>query len=41
LIGAAPSLAASVGQALGVPINRIPVTPEYLMELVRQRGDNA
>ena len=41
LIGAAPALAAAVGQALGVPINRIPVTPEYLMELVQQRGDNA
>jgi CO/xanthine dehydrogenase Mo-binding subunit len=37
LIGAAPALAAAVGQALGVSIRRIPVTPEYLMDLCRER----
>ena len=31
-LGAAPALAAAVQHALGKPITRIPVTPEYLME---------
>lgn len=32
LVGAAPALAAAVSQATGLPISRIPVTSEYLME---------
>jgi CO/xanthine dehydrogenase Mo-binding subunit len=32
-IGAAPALAAAVQHALGVPVERIPVTPEYLLEV--------
>ena len=34
LIGAAPALAAAVSNALGVPIQRLPVTPEYLMGVI-------
>ncbi|MDC7223732.1 MAG: xanthine dehydrogenase family protein molybdopterin-binding subunit [Spirochaetales bacterium] len=33
LIGGAPAVAAAVEQALGVKVNRIPLVPEYLMEL--------
>jgi len=33
-LGAAPALASAVEHALGQSINRIPVTPEYLMEAV-------
>lgn len=33
LIGAAPALALAVSNALGVPIRRLPVTPEYLLEV--------
>lgn len=33
LLGAAPAFAAAVEQALGVRIDRLPVTPEYLMEV--------
>lgn len=33
LLGAAPALAAAVGDALGIPIRRLPVTPEYLLEV--------
>ncbi len=39
LIGAAPALAAAVGQAVGVCVDRIPVTPEYLAELCQHRGE--
>lgn len=35
LIGGAPALAAAVSNALGVPIHRLPITPEYLMEVVK------
>ncbi|HEX2953783.1 MAG TPA: xanthine dehydrogenase family protein molybdopterin-binding subunit, partial [Bacillota bacterium] len=34
LVGGAPALAAAVGNALGIRIDRLPVTPEYLMEAV-------
>ncbi|HSK68383.1 MAG TPA: molybdopterin cofactor-binding domain-containing protein, partial [Candidatus Limnocylindria bacterium] len=34
LVGAAPALAAAVEDALGRPVTRLPVTPEYLLELV-------
>lgn len=34
LLGAAPALAAAVGNALDISIRRIPVTPEYLMEVM-------
>lgn len=34
LLGTAPALAEAVGDALGVPIRRLPITPEYLMEVV-------
>ena len=34
LIGGAPAVAMAVEQASGVSINRIPVVPEYLMELM-------
>jgi len=33
-VGAAPAFASAVQHALGVPVQRIPVTPEYLMEAV-------
>ncbi len=33
-VGAAPALASAVENALSVPINRIPVTPEYLLEVL-------
>ena len=35
LIGGAPALAAAVSNALGIPIHRLPITPEYLMEVVK------
>jgi CO/xanthine dehydrogenase Mo-binding subunit len=35
LIGGAPALAAAVSNALGVPIHKLPITPEYLMEVVK------
>jgi CO/xanthine dehydrogenase Mo-binding subunit len=41
LIGAAPALAAAVGQAVGARVDRIPVTPEYLLEIVEHRGENS
>lgn len=34
LIGGAPALAAAVENALGAPINQIPITPEYIMEVL-------
>jgi CO/xanthine dehydrogenase Mo-binding subunit len=40
LIGAAPALAAAVSNALGVPIQRLPVTPEYLMEVIKNGKTN-
>lgn len=33
LVGVAPALAAAVEHALGLPIDRIPITPEYLMSV--------
>ena len=39
LIGAAPALAAAVSHALDLPINRLPITPEYLMEVIED-GNN-
>lgn len=36
LIGAAPAYAAAVEQAVGVPLYRIPVTPENLMEVISE-----
>lgn len=36
LVGAAPALASAVSNALGKPIERLPVTPEYLMEVVKK-----
>lgn len=36
LIGAAPAFAAAVENALGRKINRIPITPEYVMEVLGQ-----
>lgn len=35
VVGAAPALAAAVCDALGVEIHRLPVTPEYLMEVAK------
>ena len=37
-IGAAPAVAAAVQSALGVQVNRIPVTPEYLLEIVKDEA---
>lgn len=34
LVGGAPALADAVSHALGIPIDRLPVTPEYLMEVL-------
>lgn len=34
LLGAAPALAAAVSNALGVSIHQLPVSPEYLMEVM-------
>ncbi len=34
LIGAAPALAAAVSNAMDIQIHRLPVTPEYLLEVV-------
>lgn len=34
LLGAAPALAVAVGNALGISIRRLPITPEYLMEVL-------
>jgi len=34
LIGAAPAYVSAVSNALGIHINRLPVTPEYLMEVL-------
>jgi CO/xanthine dehydrogenase Mo-binding subunit len=34
-VGAAPALAAAVQSAIGAPLRRIPVTPEYLEEVTR------
>ncbi len=39
-IGAAPAFASAVQHALGVPVRRIPVTPEYLMEVVDGEDTN-
>ena len=33
LLGAAPALAAAVGDALGISIRRLPITPEHLLEV--------
>ncbi len=35
LIGGAPALASAISNALGIPIHRLPITPEYLMEVVK------
>jgi len=40
LIGAAPAYAAAVSQALNIHIARIPITPEYLMEVIEHGKDN-
>jgi CO/xanthine dehydrogenase Mo-binding subunit len=34
IVGAAPALAAAVSNALGISIYKVPVTPEYLMEVM-------
>jgi CO/xanthine dehydrogenase Mo-binding subunit len=40
LVGAAPAYAAAVSKALGAQITRIPITPEYLMELIDNAREN-
>ncbi len=35
LVGAAPALAAAVENAIGKPVTRLPVTPEYIMEIMK------
>jgi CO/xanthine dehydrogenase Mo-binding subunit len=35
LVGAAPALAAAVEDAIGKPVTRVPVTPEYILELMK------
>ncbi|HBE80640.1 MAG TPA: aldehyde oxidase [Firmicutes bacterium] len=40
LIGGAPALAAAVSNALGVPLHKLPITPEYLMEVVKDGPKN-
>jgi CO/xanthine dehydrogenase Mo-binding subunit len=35
LLGAAPALAAAVSNALGITIRQLPITPEYLMEALK------
>jgi len=35
LSGSAPAIAAAISNALSVPVKKIPITPEYLMELVK------
>jgi CO/xanthine dehydrogenase Mo-binding subunit len=40
LVGAAPAYAAAVSKALGVQITRIPITPEYLMEVTNNASKN-
>jgi CO/xanthine dehydrogenase Mo-binding subunit len=37
-VGAAPALASAVQHALGVPITRIPLTPDYLQEVTQGEG---
>ena len=39
-VGAAPALALAVQDALGVKVTRIPVTPEYVMELMNNGKGN-
>ncbi len=39
-VGAAPAFASAVQHALGVPVWKIPVTPEYLMEVVDGEDTN-
>jgi CO/xanthine dehydrogenase Mo-binding subunit len=34
LVGAAPALAAAVENAIGKPVRKLPVTPEYILELM-------
>ncbi|MDD4080646.1 MAG: xanthine dehydrogenase family protein molybdopterin-binding subunit [Eubacteriales bacterium] len=34
LVGAAPALAAAIENATGRPVNRLPLTPEYLLEVM-------
>lgn len=40
LLGAAPAYAAAVAKALNIPITRIPITPEYLMEVIENGRKN-
>ena len=35
LVGAAPALAAAVENAIGKPVRKLPVTPEYILELMQ------
>ena len=35
LVGAAPALALAVQNAIGRPVRQIPITPEYIMELMQ------
>ncbi|MCG8479589.1 MAG: xanthine dehydrogenase family protein molybdopterin-binding subunit [Spirochaetales bacterium] len=37
--GLAPAYAAAVQKALDLPVHRIPVTPEYIMELIHEKRD--
>jgi CO/xanthine dehydrogenase Mo-binding subunit len=39
LLGAAPAVVSAVANALGVEIDRLPVTPEYLMEVAKRGTD--
>jgi CO/xanthine dehydrogenase Mo-binding subunit len=40
LVGAAPALAAAVVNATGIDINKLPVIPEYLMEMMENAKSN-
>ncbi len=37
LVGAAPALALSIADAIGYPVERLPVTPEHVLTLLRNR----
>jgi CO/xanthine dehydrogenase Mo-binding subunit len=39
VVGTAPALAAAVEHALGIPIEEIPVTPEYLLTKLEKHDD--
>jgi CO/xanthine dehydrogenase Mo-binding subunit len=37
-IGAAPAFTSAVQNALGIPVTRLPVTPEYILEIAESEN---